>query len=114
MYCRVIRTKSSEVRKLTPRIIDQASLVSRTPSLPQQRAEFEVMTHQWAGHVRELMDATHQASLPWSHRTQLLIDAAQRGEGLEAQVIMELSFGEQCSLLYYALYNSTILKHGCR
>ena len=95
LFCRVIQTRSSEVQKLTPRILDQAELVSRAGGPHhrgngsddgEQEAEFDSMAHQWAGNMRELIDAMQQASLPWSHRAQQLVDAAQSGEGLEEQV----------------------------
>ena len=82
----MIQTKSSTVQKLTPRILDQADLVSRTPHHRQQKAEFDAITHQWAGNVRDLINAMQQANLPWSHRVQQLMDAAESGEGLESQV----------------------------
>lgn len=74
------------MQKLTPRILDKADLVSRTPHLQQEKAEFDAITHQWAGNVRDLINAMQQANLPWSHRVQQLMDAAESGEGLESQV----------------------------
>lgn len=82
----MIKTKSSEITKLTPRIIDQAALLSRNPRLRQQNQEFQAVTHQWAGNVRDLIDAMQQANLPWSHRAQQLVEAAQNQDGLDMQV----------------------------
>lgn len=89
---RVLRTKSSEVSKLTPRILDQASLVSRHPQHQHQREEFQAVTHQWAGNVRDLINATQQANLPWSRRADQLVDAAENNEGLDLQVSLHWYF----------------------
>ena len=86
VICRVIQTKSSEVAKLTPRILSQADLVSRNPQLHQRREEFQASAHQWAGNVRDLINAMQQANLPWSRRADQLLEAAQSGQGLESQV----------------------------
>lgn len=83
---RVLRTKSSEVAKLTPRILDQAALVSRNPHRQQQKEEFQAVTHLWAGNVRDLINATQQANLPWSRRAEQLVDAAENKDGLDLQV----------------------------
>lgn len=86
MFARVIQTKSSEIAKLTPRILSQADLVSRNPQLRQPREEFQASTHQWAGNVRDLINAMQQANLPWSRRADQLLEAARTGQGLESQV----------------------------
>ena len=48
--------------------------------------ELQVSTHQWAGHVRQLVDATQQANLPWSKTADKLVVAAKTGKGIEKQV----------------------------
>lgn len=40
----------------------------------------------WAGHVRQLVDASQQANLPWSRSTERLVSAAKSGCGLEEEV----------------------------
>lgn len=75
------------MKRLTPRIIRKAQQVAT--SNPQQRnkmSELDDATHQWAGQVRQLIDATQQANLPWSKTAEKLVDAAKTGVGVQAQV----------------------------
>ncbi len=85
-FCRVIQTKSSEVNNLTPRLLRQADQVSKNPQQRRKKEEFQATTHLWAGHVRELINATQEANLPWSRTAEHLVRAVRTGEGLEEQV----------------------------
>lgn len=88
VYLRVIQTKSQEVSMLTPKLLKQARVASRSKQdqNSQPWEDFRTTTHTWAGHVRDLIDATQQANLPWSHTAEQLVKAAETGNHLEAEV----------------------------
>lgn len=71
---------------LTPRMIEQAEEVARDPHQKRKLQELETTSHQWAGHVKQLIDATQQANLPWSKTAERLKTAAKSKVGLETQV----------------------------
>lgn len=79
--------KSSEVNLLTPRMIEQAEEVARDPHQSRKLDDLEATSHQWAGHVKQLIDATQQANLPWSKTAEKLQKAAKFEVGLHTQVI---------------------------
>lgn len=73
---------------LTPKLIKQARAASRTKlDQGQQWEEFRATTQKWAGHVRDLIEATQEANLPWSQSAKKLVVAAENGESLEVQVL---------------------------
>lgn len=72
--------------KLTPQVIEQAEEVAKDPQQREKLNELHATTHQWAGHVRQLIDATQDANLPWSVTAEKLVIAAKSGEALETQV----------------------------
>lgn len=78
--------KASEVSQLTPQVIQQAETAAKHPGQGRKVGEMEMTMHRWAGNVRQLVDATQQANLPWSRTMQNLVTAAKSGEGLEKQV----------------------------
>ena len=78
--------KSSEVNLLTPRMIDQAEEVARDPQQRHKLQDLETTSHQWAGHVKQLIDATQQANLPWSKTAERLKTAAKSEVGFQTQV----------------------------
>ena len=83
---RVLRVKSEEVKRLTPRIIEQAQQVAAYPERRKVVGQLDDTTHQWVGHVGQLIDATQQANLPWSKTAERLADAAKAGIGVQTQV----------------------------
>ena len=84
---RVLMTKAREVSKLTPQVIGHAEEVARDPAGRQRQLEdLQLSSHQWAGHVSQLIEATQKANYPWSKTAERLVSAAKRGEGLETQV----------------------------
>jgi hypothetical protein len=86
-HSRVLKTKAREVSKLTPQVIGHAEEVARDPTGRQRQLEdLQLSSHQWAGHVSQLIEATQKANYPWSKTAERLVSAAKRGEGLEAQV----------------------------
>jgi hypothetical protein len=85
-HSRVLKTKAREVSKLTPQVIGHAEEVARDPTGRQRQLEdLQLSSHQWAGHVSQLIEATQKANYPWSKTAERLVSAAKRGEGLEAQ-----------------------------
>ena len=72
--------------RLTPQVIEQAEKVANDPQQREKLDELHATTLQWAGHVRQLIDATQDANLPWSMTAKQLVVAAKSGEALEAQV----------------------------
>ena len=86
----MLQTKASEVNKLTPQVIEHAEEVVRDPTRSVRLGDLQLTSHQWAGHVSQLMDATQKANYPWSKTAERLVSAAKHGEGLEAQVREEL------------------------
>jgi hypothetical protein len=83
---KVLKTKAREVSKLTPQVIGHAEEVARDPTGRQRQLEdLQLSSHQWAGHVSQLIEATQKANYPWSKTAERLVSAAKRGEGLEAQ-----------------------------
>ena len=83
---RVLKTKASEVSKLTPQVIGHAEEVVRDPAGTRRLEELQLSSHQWAGHVGQLIEATQKANYPWSKTAERLVAAAKKGKGLEAQV----------------------------
>ena len=82
--------KSSEVNLLTPRMIEQAEEVARDPRQRQNLDDLEATSHQWAGHVKQLIDATQQANLPWSKTAERLQKATKADKAeLQKQVGMK-------------------------
>ena len=86
LHLRVLQVKASEVSKLTPTVIEHAEGLVKDPKERQRLEELQISSHQWAGHVRQLIEATQKANYPWSKTAQRLVTAAKQGEGLEAQV----------------------------
>ena len=82
--CRTIKTKSSQVSHLVPQVIDKAQRLARDPG--HSAGELQVSTQRWAGHVRQLVDATQQANLPWSKTASKLVTAAKTGKDIRKQV----------------------------
>ena len=83
----MLKTKAREVSKLTPQVIGHAEEVARDPAGGQRQLEdLQLSSHQWAGHVSQLIEATQKANYPWSKTAERLVSAAKRGEGLETQV----------------------------
>ena len=83
----MLKTKAQEVNKLTPRVIGHAEEVARGPAGSQRRLEdLQLSSHEWAGHVSQLIEATQKANYPWSKTAERLVSAAKSGRGLEAQV----------------------------
>ena len=71
---------------MTPQVIEQAKTLARDPQQGEKVNELHAITHQWAGHVRQLVDATQDANLPWSRTAEQLVMAAKSGKALEVQV----------------------------
>ena len=71
---------------MTPQVIDHAEEVARDPTASRRLGDLQFSSHQWAGHVSQLIEATQKANYPWSKTAERLVSAAKRGEGLEAQV----------------------------
>ena len=71
---------------MTPQVIEQAKALARDPQQGAKVNELHAVTHQWAGHVRQLVDATQNANLPWSKTAERLVTAAKSGEALDVQV----------------------------
>ena len=84
--CRVLQTKASEVSQLTPQVIEHAEEVVRDPRESHRLGDLQLSSHQWAGHVSQLIEATQKANYPWSMTAKRLVSAAKKGEGLETQV----------------------------
>lgn len=82
----MLQTKASEVNKLTPKVIGHAEEVVRDPTESHRLGDLQLSSHQWAGHVSQLMEATQKANYPWSKTAERLVSAAKQGKGLEAQV----------------------------
>ena len=80
---RTIKSRSSKVALMVPQVIDQAEQVARDPA---SLSDLHISTQKWAGHVRQLVDATQQANLPWSRTADKLVTAAKTGEGVRKQV----------------------------
>lgn len=74
------------MNKLTPQVIGHAEVVARDPTESHRLGDLQLTSHQWAGHVSQLIEATQKANYPWSKTAERLVMAAKRGEGLEAQV----------------------------
>ena len=84
---RVLQVKVSEVNKLTPRVIRHAEEVVKGGEGESRRlGQLQVSSHQWAGHVRQLIQATQQANYPWSETAERLVSSAKQGKGVEKQV----------------------------
>ena len=83
---RELQTKASAVNKLTPQVIKHAEEVVRDPARSVRLGDLQLSSHQWAGHVSQLIEATQKANYPWSKTAERLVSAAKKGEGLEAQV----------------------------
>ena len=81
--------EASEISKLTPRVIEQAEEVAKNPE-GRKVEELQMTMHQWAGHVRQLIDATQKANLPWSKTAEGLVTAAKRGEDMKKEVCVKL------------------------
>ena len=86
IFIRVLKIKASEVNKLTPLVIVHAEDVARDPTGSHRLEDLQLSSHQWAGHVSQLIEATQKANYPWSKTAERLVSAAKKGEGLEAQV----------------------------
>ena len=70
-------------------MIEQAEEVARDPRQRQNLDDLEATSHQWAGHVKQLIDATQQANLPWSKTAERLQKATKEGKAeLQKQVGM--------------------------
>lgn len=67
-------------------MIEQAEAVARDPHQRHKLRDLEATSHQWAGHVKQLIDATQQANLPWSKTAERLKVAAKTEVGLQTQV----------------------------
>ncbi len=53
---------------LTPKLVKQARAVSRSQwDQGQVWDDFRTSTQKWAGHVRDLIEATQEANLPYIH-----------------------------------------------
>lgn len=88
---------------MVPRIIDNAKKVASSPRQDQSLDDLQISSHQWAGHVRQLVEATQQASLPWSKTAENLVAAAKKGEDVEKQVGYLLLTYNTVNLLYNRL-----------
>lgn len=67
-------------------MIVHAEDVAKDPTESHRLGELQLSSHQWAGHVSQLIEATQKANYPWSKTAERLVSAAKKGEGLEAQV----------------------------
>ena len=76
----------SEVKRLTPRVIEHAEGLVQDPQETQRLQELQMSSHQWAGHVRQLIEATQKANYPWSKTADRLVAAARQGKGLDEQM----------------------------
>ncbi len=68
---------------MVPQVIDKAKEVAHNPASLNQ---LHISTQKWAGHVRQLVDATQKANLPWSQTADNLVSAAASGVGVNKQV----------------------------
>ncbi len=68
---------------MVPQVIDKAEQVAQNPA---SLNDLHLSTQKWAGHVRQLVDATQQANLPWSRTADNLVTAATTGEGVKKHV----------------------------
>ena len=99
----MLKIKAREVSKLTPQVIGHAEEVARDPLRSRQPLEdLQLSSHQWAGHVSQLIEATQKANYPWSKTAERLVSAAKTGEGLEAQV-------RSCCLKSHTVYFASFL-----
>ena len=87
----MLKVKATEVHKLTPQVIGHAEEVARDPTESHRLGDLQLTSHQWAGHVSQLIEATQKANYPWSKTADRLVSAAKKGEGLEAQVRMHIT-----------------------
>ena len=74
---------------LTPKLIEQAEdmvYVDDTNARPTDLENLQLLGHQWAGHVRSLIEASQQANMPWSRTAHRLVRSAKQRKGLEKEV----------------------------
>ena len=83
---KVLQVKMSEVKRLTPRVIEHAEGLVQDPQETQRLQELQTSSHQWAGHVCQLIEATQKANYLWSKTADRLVAAARKGEGLDEQM----------------------------
>lgn len=95
----MLKVKASEVHKLTPQVIGVAEEVARDPTESHRLGDLQLTSHQWAGHVSQLIEATQKANYPWSKTAEKLVSAAKKGESLEDQVIANTTHIVSTSLL---------------
>ena len=48
--------------------------------------ELELLTQQWTGHVGNLIQASHDANMPWSRSARRLVSSAKTRKGLKKEV----------------------------
>ena len=86
--CSVLQEKSARLAHLTPQIIRQAKLKAqgKTNKVGGATEDLDLMVHQWAGHVRSLLDASQKANQPWSHTARRLVTSAKKRKGLNKEV----------------------------
>ena len=85
---RTLQKESARLQQLTPQLIRKAkeSAYHAHPDHGDKAKELEVLSHQWVGHVRALIDASQQANLPWTRTSRRLVHSARSRKGLEKQV----------------------------
>lgn len=96
----MLQIKASEVNKLTPRVIGHAEEVVKDPTESHKLGDLQLSSHQWAGHVSQLIEATQKANYPWSKTAERLVSAAKQGEGLEVQVRNIIFYLFLCSCIH--------------
>ena len=81
-----LQKESTYLKQLTPQLIRKAKESAQQTDHRDKAKELEVLSHQWVGHVRALIDASQQANLPWSRMSRRLVHSARSRKGLEKQV----------------------------
>ena len=83
----VLHKESAKISQLTPQLIRKAqeTALQQDPG-GEQAGELDIISHQWAGHVRTLIEASQKANLPWSRIAGRLVSSARQRRGVEKEV----------------------------
>ena len=76
--------ESARLSYLTPQLIRKAKQTVQDGG--QDFTDLENLSHQWAGHVRTLLNASQKANMPWSQLAGRLVSSARKRKGLEKEV----------------------------
>lgn len=85
----MLQKEAAHLSVLTPKIIRQAedvNVVDNHEDVDGYGESLQLLSHQWAGHVRSLIEASQQVNMPWSKTAHRLVRSAKTRKGLEREV----------------------------